>query len=389
MSMPRLQDLRLDRLVIRLLVSIGLLLGVLSATGVTGDAHPGWWRSGLGAGAALVALVAFVAGGAWWTSDPDGEFGEGRWTTAQLWTMGLGAAVLLVALPSSGITWFAFVPIATVARSRDARSATALLLAPVAALGYACLHQHSPWPTLAINLGFAAVAIVLLQQRRRQLEAAEFAAAQAQVISQERARTATAEQQREIAAQLHDVLAHTLSGLIIALQTAGLEARREQASPELQQRLSAATELAKEGLRGAREAVESLHGAAAATAQPLDEWLQGTVDRIRAASGVRITVAGEARAIPAQRDEVARAVLREALTNSMRHAPGLPVRITLAESQIRVLTVGDVSAAPRTDQVSGGHGLAGLRRRVETRGGRFEAGATADGWLVVARWEAV
>jgi signal transduction histidine kinase len=167
-----------------------------------------------------------------------------------------------------------------------------------------------------------------------------------------------------------------------------LQARQEGSSLLLQQRLSAATELAKEGLQGARQAVDSLHNAAATTsAGPLEEWLQGTVVRLRTASDARITVVGEATAIPDVWRESARAVLREALTNSVRHAPELPVRITLADNEIRVLTVGDVSAIPRTEQVSGGHGLAGLRRRVEAGGGRFDAGATADGWLVVARWE--
>lgn len=376
-------DVRFDRLGIRALVAGGLLVGLLSATGVTSADDPTVAQIIIGCCAGAVALVAFCGGRTWWTEQSNGPLGEGPWSDTQLWAMSLGTAVLLVALPSSSVSWMAFVSIATTARSRDPSAAAVLLPAPVIALGYASWQAKS-----LISLSLAVVAIVLLQQRRRQLEAAELAAAQAQVIAQERARIASADHQREIAEQLHDVLAHTLSGLIVSLQTAGLQARQEDASPVLQQRLSAATELAREGLHGARQAVESLHGAAAATSEgPLDEWLRSTVDRLRTASDVHVTVVGDATAIPAVWREAARAVLRESLTNSVRHAPGLPVRITLADNEIHVLTVGDVSAIHRTEQVSGGHGLAGLRRRVEAAGGRFEAGVTTDGWLVSARWE--
>lgn len=377
----------MDRLAVRVLVTAGLAIGMLGATGVTSNAHPAPGAVALGVCAAAVTVAAFVGGGAWWISDVVGAYEAQRWPTPLLWALSLGAAVLLVALPSSRISWIAFVPIATVARAREGRPAAALLVPAFAALGYACARQHSPLLTTAINLGFGIVIVVLLQQRRRQIEAAELASAQAQVIAQERARTATADRQREVAAQLHDVLAHSLSGLIVSLQTAGLQARQEGASLELQQQLSAATEFAKDGLAGAREAVESLHGAASTEAGPLDLWLAETTSRLRAASGAEIVVEGRADVIPPERRELARAVLREALTNTMRHAPGLPVRIVLAANEIRVLTIGDISHLPPSDQVSGGHGLDGLRRRVEAGGGRFSAGATAQGWLVTARWE--
>jgi signal transduction histidine kinase len=385
--MRELDDLRLDRVLIRLLIAGSFAGSILGATGVTSDQHPAVAARLVGVVAGVVAVVGFVTGGGWWRSDildthPD------RWRPWQLWAMSLGSAVAVVALPFGGLVWLPYLPVVTCARAFDLPRVVMYAAAPVLGIGYLAVHQEGPLATLSIDLLIALVAITLLQQRRRQVESAELAAAQQQVIAQERARAASAEQQREIATQLHDVLAHTLSGLMVSLQTAGLQASREGASPALQQRLSAATDLAKEGLHGARVAVESLHGAASTTAeQPLAEWLRHTVDRLRAGSDVQIDVTGDAAAIPEERWETARAVLREGMTNSVRHATDLPIRITLSDNEIRVLTVGDVAALPVTDQVSGGHGLAGLRRRVTADLGTFDAGATDDGWVVIARWD--
>lgn len=71
-----------------------------------------------------------------------------------------------------------------------------------------------------------------------------------QVIEQELQQTLAARQRREVAAQPHDVLAHTLSGLIVSLQGTGVLACTEQLSAELSERLATATALAKDGLAG-------------------------------------------------------------------------------------------------------------------------------------------
>lgn len=384
--MRELDDLRLDRILIRLVIAGSFAGSALAATGVTSDQHPSRAAQLVGTAAGVIAVAGFVTGGAWWRrhvldSSPD------RWLPWQLWAMSLGSAAMVVALPFGGLVWLPYLPIVTCARAFDLPRVVMYAVAPLFGIGYLALHQHDGLATLAIDLLLALVVIALLQQRRRQIESAELAAAQEQVIAQERARAASAERQREIAADLHDVLAHTLSGLIVSLQTAGLQARQEDASPALQQRLSVATDLAKEGLQGARVAVESLHSAASTTAaEPLDDWLQQTVDRLRIGSDTRIEVVGDTSAIPEQRRETARAVLREGLTNSVRHAPALPIRITLSDNEIRVTTLGDVSVLPATEQVSGGHGLAGLRRRLRVEHGTLDAGATTDGWLLVAHW---
>lgn len=384
--MRELDDLRLDRILIRLLVTGSFVGSALAATGATSNQHPTRAAQVIGVAAGVFAIAGFVTGGAWWRSDAL-DSNPNRWKRWQLWALSLGSAITVVALPFGGLIWLPYLPIVISARAFDLPRVTMYAAAPVFGVGYLAVHQDNALLTLIVDLLLALVVITLLQQRRRQIESSELAAAQEQVIAQERARAASAERQREIATQLHDVLAHTLSGLIVSLQTAGLQAHQEDVSPALQQRLSAATDLAKEGLQGARVAVESLHGAASTTsAQPLDEWLRHTVDRLRIGSDARIDVTGDAAVIPRERWEPARAVLREGLTNSVRHAPGLPIRIMLSDNEIRVLTVGDVAALRATDQVSGGHGLVGLRRRVVADGGAFEAGATDDGWSVVARW---
>ncbi|RNI25434.1 sensor histidine kinase [Flexivirga caeni] len=383
----RLDDIRLDRAVIRVVVAASFTASLLSATGVTSNRHPGPAAIAVGSAAGILTVLAFLVGGSWWLPEAAGAE-RTRWRAGQLWALSLGAAAVAVALPYDSLSWMPFLPIMIAARACDLPQALGYAAAPAAGLVWLQARHPNPLSGVLLSLAIAAAIIAILQQRRRQVEAAELYAAQQQVIVQERARSATAEGQREIAAQLHDVLAHTLSGLVVSVQTAELQARQEGASIELQQRLSAAADLAKDGLRGARQAVEALQGAAnRAEATPLAEWLAQTVDRLHTASDADISVEGDACVIPADRQETARAVLREGITNSLRHAPGLPVRISLTAREIRVLTAGDPTDLPQTDQVSGRHGLAGLRRRVQAQGGRFEAGATAAGWLVIARWE--
>jgi hypothetical protein len=86
------------------------------------------------------------------------------------------------------------------------------------------------------------------------------------------------------------------------------------------------------------------------------------------------------------RQPIAEAVLREGLTNSVRHAPGLPIAVRTSATTIEVRTLGEIAAAAPSDHVSGHHGLRGLRDRVEASGGRLAAGPSDDGWRVTAEW---
>lgn len=383
----RIDDLRLDRLAIRLVVLVGSIWAYVSAVDDHRNTYP-TWRFAVAGIAITAVLVGLMIGNRWWAADSP-EYDTEGWSTLALWVMSVGALVVISCMPRGGLAFIAYVPIVTAMRMPDLSHMLALCVPPVAGFFVASLYGNNGLTTLLVDLLAVGGIVIISQQRRRQLEAVDLAASQEVVIARERSRVDAAERQREVAAQLHDVLAHTLSGLIVSLQTAGLQARQENASEALQQRLSAATELAREGLVGARDAVESLKGeATAATATPLQQWLTETVQRLRDSTGAQIDITGDATAMTADRQQVAEAVLRESLTNAIRHSPGWPISITLSATEIQLITYGDVAAAPQTDHVSGGNGLAGLRERVTAGGGSFTAGPSAEGWQVRACWEA-
>ncbi|GIG37830.1 hypothetical protein [Cellulomonas pakistanensis] len=103
---------------------------------------------------------------------------------------------------------------------------------------------------------------------------------------------------------------------------------------------------------------------------------------------VAAVVAAAHREPPDPAERTAVRVVREGLTNAVRHAPGADTRVLVEESgaelHVQVVT-GEAAAAP-TGLTTGGTGLAGLRERVALVGGRLDAGPTpAGGFLLDAR----
>lgn len=338
------------------------------------------WRLVAGAVAALVVIVTLLLDATWRAEESTRS--ALRWLP--LVALSGAVTVVLLALGGDRLAWLPVVVIVTAGRGLEAVPAALVAVPPVVAFAVSQWWQGATWPVLGVNLLAFVAVFSWMQLRRRQREATQLAAAQAQIISAERARSLAAERQREVAAQLHDVPAHTLSGLIISLRTASLQAQAEQVSPALQERLEAATELAREGLAGARRAVEGLTRDAPETPDgpPLAQWFADLTRRLEVGAGLAITTRGDLAIVPPERAEVVRAVLLEATTNSVRHAGGAPVHVEVDADRVAVLTVG----AGRADHRGGGHGLTGLRERVERSGGAFEAGPTDRGWQVCATW---
>ncbi len=375
-------------------------------------AAPDRWRLWVGA-AALLAATGMLGAGLRWGQRVT------PWPFGLLAVMAAAVTVACVAAPVAEISFLPYVAIVAVARALDPGAGWPLLAPVFAAQAFMLWELSRAWQPMAGSLLASVMIVVFTQLRRQRQEAAELEAAQAAALAEQRARTEAAEAQRELAAQIHDVLAHSLSGLAVSLQVAALQAKQEGASADLQGRLAAANELAREGLAGARDAVEVLRrgpsrpasgltgaiegdavggGAAssgpdeAGPAQPAshdpDARLEALVDRLRAATGTSVEISGSLAGLGPVRGPLAESVVREALTNSVRHAPGLPVEVKASGRGVRVVTRGDIAALPASDHVSGHHGLEGLRRRVEASGGVFTGGPSAAGWLVAAEWAA-
>lgn len=233
----------------------------------------------------------------------------------------------------------------------------------------------------------AVVAVALTFRARRELlrhRDAELAARarQSQLTDQRDA----ARRQARIAAELHDSVGHDLTA-IIALSE-GL--RETTGNAALEDAIETINTLAREGLADTRRAVDALH-----PASPADEFLNATTTRTwddldpllatarRTGLAVASTRTGTPPADPALAGLVF-TIVREALTNVMRHAADA-TRVTVAIDHAPAATTITIADDGRTEGPGvPGHGLANLTRLVTSHGGTLTAGATADGWCLHA-----
>ena len=199
---------------------------------------------------------------------------------------------------------------------------------------------------------------------------------------------AVADERRRIAREMHDVVAHSVSMMVVQ---AGGARRILDRDPE---RAIAAAELiertGREALAEMRHLLGVLHGdqPAGYAPQPTLAKLDGLVERARAAGlPVTLAVTGERPELPAGLDLAAYRVLQEALTNVIKHGGSAPteVRVHYRPDAVEVLVTdeggGEMEAIARDGS---GQGLVGMHERVRMFGGELEAGARADGGFAVA-----
>jgi signal transduction histidine kinase len=225
-----------------------------------------------------------------------------------------------------------------------------------------------------------------LKQARASQDTTELLLAQLEDAREEQLRAAALRERARIAGELHDVLAHSLSGAAIQLQGARKLAEREQTSPQVRAAIERAGELVRGGLLSARQAVGALRGDHLPGLAQLEALVAGFRDDT--ATDVTFTVEGEARSLPADASLALYRGAQEALTNIGRYAPGAVTSVVLRYgSQRTTLTIEDALdearvAASGLTGVGGGNGLNGMRERLERAGGRMHAGPTETGWLV-------
>jgi len=199
-----------------------------------------------------------------------------------------------------------------------------------------------------------------------------------------------------IARELHDIVAHSVS--VMVLQAAGAravlttDARRAEAALEVIQ------EVGKQSTAELRRMLHLLRSSASdgasgtPGAQPGLDDLDTLLEKARD-SGLAVStqVEGTAGRLDPSVALTAYRVVQESITNTLKHAgPSASVRVHLAwESDRLAVTVEDHGARPArsdvaTDKLSTGHGLLGLHERVTTVGGTLHTGPLANGFLVIA-----
>jgi signal transduction histidine kinase len=223
----------------------------------------------------------------------------------------------------------------------------------------------------------------LLRRYRVSQERTELLLAQLEEARDDQARAAAAQERASIARDLHDVLAHSLSGLSIQLEMVRKLAAKAEAPAELRAAIDDAAGLAKQGLAGARDAVGALRRDDRLGVDQLGEL----VEHFRRDFGLAVdyTVSGTPRPVPPDLGLALYRVTGEALTNVARHAAGAAARVELSFEVAAVrLAVTDDGGEPSALAAEGsGWGLAGVRERIKRLGGEFTAGPSGPGWSVV------
>ena len=369
---------------------------------VGGMLKPG--QTPLAIAASAVALVASVAGIAWAVL-------IGTETTAQetiaLTTVGLAGAVQVGLLPSEAgylIIFVALIGIGMDLPTRIALTAGFVVLA-AANLSFLVAARLAPGNIVGNDVGAAFLFTVGLFTRATRASQARANAAQARAegllaelrASQAaRAEAAALTERTRLAREIHDILAHSLSGLVLALDTAELLGRRGGAPDApgadtvaaMLGQVHRAQRIAREGLADTRRAISALRGDELPGPALLDRLVKHTSE----ATGIQaeLAVAGDPRPLAPEVGLALYRTAQEALINTAKYAGrGGRAELSLTYRPDGVeLTIEDArapGAAPLAPGglTFGGYGLTGMRERAELLGGRLTAGQTEHGFQVL------
>jgi signal transduction histidine kinase len=211
------------------------------------------------------------------------------------------------------------------------------------------------------------------------------------------ARAAAAEQRERIARDVHDVVAHSVSLMVVQAEAGEAQLPTDDASAECLRAIQRVGRSTLTELRGLLAALGDDTTGTETADRP--DAVRAPSPRLRdadllvselAAAGlaVDLTVEGEAGRLPAGVDLAAYRILQEALTNALRHAGAATVRARVVAGPDEVVVdVVDVGGGARTNggAPGSGRGLPGMRERARLYGGEVEAGPTEDGFRVRAR----
>ncbi|MEU3167547.1 sensor histidine kinase [Streptosporangium sp. NPDC006930] len=197
------------------------------------------------------------------------------------------------------------------------------------------------------------------------------------------AREAVAEERTRIARELHDVVAHSVSVMVMQAGAARLMLRPDQLVER--ETLALVEEAGREAVEELRRMLGLLRtdsGEDGLAPQPSLARLEDLMEQVRAAGlEVKLTVRGEARPLPAGLELSAYRIIQEALTNTLKHAG--PARVAVTVSHLpRTLSLEVVDDGPEDGHIGlqgAGHGLIGMRERVALFHGRLATGPLRGG----------
>jgi signal transduction histidine kinase len=313
--------------------------------------------------------------------------GAGYWVLAAAVTFADG---LLIVFPDS----FQVIGLAAallLGYERDRRKAAAGLVLTVASMSVILANipgEQTVSTYIFVTLRFAAgwVAGFALRAREEQAEAAEVRAVQAEGERETAARIAVAEERARIARELHDVVAHAVS--VMVLQVGAVRHKLPESLTEDRDALRSVERAGRTALAEMRRLLGAMRregDEVEFVPQPGLDELNALLDEVgRAGLPARLHVDGEPYPLPRGVDLSAYRIVQEGLTNALKHARASDADVTVRyrpdEIEIEVRDNGEGGAT--NDGL--GHGLVGVRERVKIYGGKMSAGKAPEGGFVLS-----
>jgi signal transduction histidine kinase len=238
------------------------------------------------------------------------------------------------------------------------------------------------------TVAFLAMAVAVDgagSRRRAQVALAD----QAEAAELERARRAVLEERARIARELHDVVAHHMSLIAVRAETAPY--RLAGLPAPVRAEFGSLSGSAREAMADMRRLLGVLRSdqPPERAPQPGLPDLPGLIDTARQAGmAVELSAPPALDRVPPSAGVCAYRIVQEALSNAGRHAAGAPVAVSVHHTTqtitLQVTNSPGVPAGPRANGHGPGHGLVGMRERVELLGGSLSAGPAPDGGFVLS-----
>ncbi|AOR37202.1 two-component sensor histidine kinase [Streptomyces fodineus] len=234
-------------------------------------------------------------------------------------------------------------------------------------------------------LVLSALILLAVTVRHIRREAQQEVTAQQTVTAHERSRRTLLEERTTIARELHDVVAHHMS--VVAIQAEAAPYRVENPPEELQKAFVTIRENAVAALTELRRVLGVVRAEdyeVPDAPQPTLADLDGLLGNVREAGlTVEKAVTGAVRELPQGVELSAYRIVQEALSNTLRHAPGASARVeigyVLGGLGLRIVNTPPPAARLIKPSPGAGHGITGMRERVSMLNGEMTTGPSPDG----------
>jgi signal transduction histidine kinase len=263
----------------------------------------------------------------------------------------------------------------------------------VVTVGIVTVVYNIPGTTTTSNFVFITLRFVVawlagyaLRERAEQAEAAEQRAIQAEREREAAARVAVAEERARIARELHDIVAHAVS--VMVLQVGAVRHKLPETLEEDRDALGRVEQAGRTALAEMRRLLGAMRrdgDGLELAPQPGLDGLDSLLDDIgHAGLPVRLHVDGNPFPLPRAIDLSAYRILQEGLTNSLKHARAshADVIVRYRPDELELEVVDDGAGAATSDGL--GHGLVGIGERVKIYGGEMTAGTAPEGGFVLS-----